>query len=212
MRNLFLFLAGVTGTVIILRMVLAVNGFDVFTATHTRIDGILEGVLLAILYHYAPETFRKWQDRRWIWLVVLVLVLVFFRLNLQSPWAISLSYDCANAMGVALLLLLYRHREGHRRPALYRLIAWIGLYSYGIYLWHVSVIAPLLHVAPHLPHWLGLVWIAVAPTLLGALLGIFFTKIVEFPALKLRDKMFPRKVDSAVGKPAEMEVKIQING
>ena len=109
-------------------------------------------------------------------------------------------------MGVALLMLLYRHREGgRRRSPVYRLVAWLGLYSYGIYLWHVSVIEPLTRVAPHLPHWLGLVWLAIAPTLLGALLGIVFTKLVEFPALKLRDRLFPRRVDSAVGIPAEVE-------
>lgn len=209
MRNLFIFLAGVTGTVIVLRMVLALNGFDIFAQTHTRIDGILEGVLLAILYHYTPETFRRWQNRRWIWFLILAIVLAFFRLNVQTPWAVSLSYDCANAMGVALLMLLYRHREGYRRHALYRAIAWIGLYSYGIYLWHVAVIAPSIRVASHLPHRIGLVWLALAPTLLGALVGIFFTKIIEFPALKLRDRLFPRKIDSAVGKPAESEVEAQ---
>jgi hypothetical protein len=39
----------------------------------------------------------------------------------------------------------------------------------------------------------------------GVILGIFFTKIVEFLALALRDKLFPRPVDSAVGVPAEVE-------
>lgn len=208
MRNLALFLVAVTGSVIILRMVLVVNGFDVFSATHTRIDGILEGVLLAILYHYAPETFRRLQQRQWVWLVILALVLIVFRVYSPTRLAASFRIDCANMMGIALLMLLYRHREGGRqRPAAYRFVAWLGLYSYGIYLWHVSVIAPLIRVAPHLPHWLGLVWLAVAPTLLGALLGIVFTKLVEFPALKLRDKLFPRRVDSAVGTPAEIEVK-----
>ena len=102
-RNLSLFLAAVTGSVVILRMVLVVNGFNVYTATHTRIDGILEGVLLAILYHYAPATFRRLQQRRWVWLVVLALVLVVFRVDSPSPLAASFRIDCANAMGIALL-------------------------------------------------------------------------------------------------------------
>ncbi len=212
MRNLFFFLASVTACVIVLRMILAVHGVEVYGPTHTRIDGILEGVLLAILYHYAPETFRRLQDRRWLWLATLALVLVFFRVRPPTQWATSLSIDCANAMGVALLMLLYRHREGvRRRSPVYRLVAWLGLYSYGIYLWHLSVIEPLTRVVPHLPHWLGPVWLAIAPTLLGAMLGIFFTKLVEFPALKLRDRLFPRRVDSAVGIPAEVEEKALSN-
>ncbi|MEO8736455.1 MAG: acyltransferase [Edaphobacter sp.] len=126
MRNLFLFLAATTGGVILLRMVLAVNGFDIFSATHTRIDGILEGVLLAILYHYAPQTFRRLQSHRWLWLIILLGALVFFRVNPRSPLADSFSYDCANAMGIALLMLLYHHREGRQRPALYRFVRGSG--------------------------------------------------------------------------------------
>ena len=28
-----------------------------------------------MLYHYAPETFRRLQDRRWLWLAILALAL-----------------------------------------------------------------------------------------------------------------------------------------
>jgi peptidoglycan/LPS O-acetylase OafA/YrhL len=207
MRNLFIFLACVTGGVIVLRMFLSVRGYDVFSATHTRIDGILEGVLLAILYHYAPEKFRRLQEQRWIWLAMIAGALVFFRLHPESysRWAISPGYDCANAIGVASIMLLYRHREGRKRSALYRLIAWVGLYSYGIYLWHVSVISPIVGASHHFPHWLSIVWLAVAPVVIGGLIGVVFTKLIEFPALKLRDKLFPRRVDSAVEIPVEME-------
>lgn len=205
MKVFFVFLALLTLCVIGLRTFLASQGKDVFSYTHTRIDGILEGVLLATLYHYVPDTFRRLQSYWWLWLSILVAALVCFRINAHSPLAASLSYDFANAMGIAVLMLLYKHREGQRRTALYRLIAWIGLYSYGIYLWHVAVIDPAVKVTKHLPGWMTSVWIAIIPSLLGVLVGIFFTKIVEFPALALRDKLFPRPVDSAVGVPAEIE-------
>ncbi|RZU39439.1 acyltransferase family protein [Edaphobacter modestus] len=205
MKMFFFFLIGMTLSVIVLRAILAAHGHNVFSETHTRIDGILEGVLLATLYHYAPETFRRLQRPRWLWLSIIVAAIIYFRLNLHSPIATSLTFDCANAMGIAVLMLFYRRREGKKRPALYRFVAWIGLYSYGIYLWHVSVVEPAVKVSTHLPHWFAAVWIAVAPSILGVIVGIFFTKIVEFPALALRDKLFPRPIDSAVGVPAEIE-------
>ena len=106
-------------------------------------------------------------------------------------------------------MLLYRHQEGKKRSAAYRFVAWIGVYSYGIYLWHVSVSAPIRAVGAHLPHTVDRLWEGLAPLALGAVLGIVFTKLVEFPALKLRDRLFPRKVDSAVGTPAEVEYEEQ---
>jgi peptidoglycan/LPS O-acetylase OafA/YrhL len=121
----------------------------------------------------------------------------------QWPRSSSLSYVCADAMGIALLLLLYTHREGNRRPAIYPLIAWIGLYSYGSYLWHLPVIAPVMSASHRFPGWLGTMWITCEPALLGISLGVAATKAVEFSALALRDRLFPRRVDSAVGIPAE---------
>jgi peptidoglycan/LPS O-acetylase OafA/YrhL len=138
---------------------------------------------------------------------MLMAVLVFFRIRLQQPWAQSVSYDCANLMGLALLMLLYRGRKDQKRPALYRFVSWIGLYSYGIYLWHVSVIAPIVSFAPRLPRGIAIVWEGAGPFVLGSVLGIMFTRLVEFPSLKLRDKVFPPRVDSAVGISARVEAK-----
>lgn len=205
MRVFFGFLVAFVFAVIALRTSLALRGQDVFPYTHTRIDGILEGVILATLYHYVPETFRRLQSYWWLWITILAAALIDFRLNIHSSIGASVSFDFANAMGIAILMLLYKHRAGRRRSALYRLVAWIGLYSYGIYLWHVSVIDPSVKVAKYLPGWLSPVWVAVVPSLLGIGIGILLTKIVEFPALALRDRLFPRPVDSAVGIPAEIE-------
>ena len=137
---------------------------------------------------------------------LIVIAVAFLRWQDRSKvWTASLSYNFADAMGVSLLMLLYRHREGRRRPAIYRFIAWIGLYSYGIYLWHVSVVSPIMTASQRMPHWAVVVWVSLAPAVIGILIGVVFTKLVEFPALKLRERMFPRRVDSAVGTPAELE-------
>ncbi len=198
-------LAAVCAVVVVLRLVLIERGYEVVNRTHTRIEGILYGVLLATVFHYRPEMFRRWQDRRWVWATVLLGSLVFFRLQTEAPWSASLGWDAADLLGVALLMLLYRPGKVARRSALYRLIAWIGVYSYGIYLWHVAVIAPSMAMGGHLPRWLLPWWTAVIPVAAGIGLGAFSTKVIELPALKLRDRFYPRRIDSPVGAPAEVE-------
>jgi peptidoglycan/LPS O-acetylase OafA/YrhL len=205
MRSVFFFFAALAISVSVLRLALLRHQFAYFAPTHTRIDGILYGVVLAILYHYAPETFHRMQERRWIWLGALAAALLFVWLRVPRWWEPSVSLDFANLTGIALLMLVYRHREGKKHSLLYRLVAWIGLYSYGIYLWHVSVDAPIQAMDRHMPGWLLPAWEGVATPVLAIALGYVTTKLIEFPALRLRERWFPRLVDSAVGTPAEFE-------
>lgn len=203
-RTVALALAGLAVLVVLGRLFLIAHGHEVVNRTHTRLEGILYGVILALLYHDRPATFRRLQANPWPWLLLLGAALAFLRFQTSALWSVSLGWDAADMLGVALLMLLYRPRKQKRSP-LYRLTAWIGVYSYGIYLWHVSVIAPSQSVAKHLPAGLAPVWLGLAPVVAGILLGAVFTKLVELPALKLRDRLFPRRVDSPVGVPGEEE-------
>jgi peptidoglycan/LPS O-acetylase OafA/YrhL len=207
-RTMFVLLVVASAAVIALRFLLAAHGYVTFFRTDTRIDGIFYGVMLAIIYHYRPEMFSRLQSWRWrwLWLLVVVFALAYFGFIFHGFWAGPLSWMLADGMGIALLMLLYRHREGKKRWLIYRVIAWIGLYSYGIYLWHVSVIAPMRAFARHLPFRLQTPWEVLIP-LAGILVGALTTKVIEFPSLKLRDRLYPRRVDSAVGIPAEVEKK-----
>ena len=54
----------------------------------------------------------------------------------------------------------------------------------------------------HMPHSLQRTWLALAPVLAGIALGTLATKSVELPMLRLRDRLFPRRVDSPAGPPA----------
>lgn len=208
-RTLFLSLFGAILIVIAQQVYFSWKGYNIFGWTNTRIDGIFCGVMLAILYHYRPAIFHRLQRMWWIWVILIVATLAYLRFGDMSWFlAPAVSWDAANLMGVATLMLLYRHHPDAKHSALYRLVAWIGLYSYGIYLWHVSVMAPIEHLASRLPAKAAYEVIAIGPIVLGIVLGILMTKLVEFPALRLRDRLFPRRVDSAVGIPAEIEEKM----
>jgi peptidoglycan/LPS O-acetylase OafA/YrhL len=205
MRNLFFFFAALCLCIVLLRLSLAGEHIPVFDPTHTRVNAIFYGVMLAILYHYAPETFHRMQRWRWLWIGIPVATLFYSWFHFFTWWDPAISLDLADFSGIALLMLLYRHWEGKKHNRLYRAVAWIGLYSYGIYLWHVSVDAPIAAVAQRLSSWMEPAWRGMAPLVAGIFMGVVTTRLVELPALKLRDKWFPRRVDSAVGTPAELE-------
>jgi peptidoglycan/LPS O-acetylase OafA/YrhL len=200
MRTLFLVLAIISLGVVVLRIVIATRGDDpdFYNKTHMRIEAILYGVMLAILFRYAPSTFERLQRLWWIWTGALAAGLLYFRLDLQGAAFASLGLDVANFVGIALLMLLYRRGRTRTRSMLYRCVAFIGMYSYGIYLWHVSVIVPVLAVGPFLPSWLVPVWTSFAPPASAILAGILLSRLIEFPALRLRDRLFPGVMDSPV--------------
>jgi peptidoglycan/LPS O-acetylase OafA/YrhL len=205
MRTLFFFLAELCILILFLGLFLSFSRLPVFTPTHTRVDAIFYGVMLAILYHYAPETFHRMQRWRGLWLGVLAASLLYSRFHFAAWWDPPVGIDLADFCGVALLMLLYRHWEGKKHNWLYRAVAWVGLYSYGIYLWHVSAGSYVQAVEHRMPTWLVPAWEGVAPLVAGISIGVVATKLIEFPALRLREKLFPRRVDSAVGTPAELE-------
>jgi peptidoglycan/LPS O-acetylase OafA/YrhL len=92
------------------------------------------------------------------------------------------------------MLLLYGY-DGwiiHTKP--YKLVVWIGRYSYGIYLWHLSVRTPLEKLAHKLPPSCAWIFLFAMQYVAAILLGAIATKLIELPMLKIRDRLFPRGV------------------
>ncbi|HEV2272670.1 MAG TPA: hypothetical protein VGR96_00820, partial [Acidobacteriaceae bacterium] len=88
-----------------------------------------------------------------------------------------------------LLLMLYR--PGKRRTLPYRLVARMRFFSYGIYLWHVSVLRPVDWVVERVPRPIAPVISTLLPYLLAIPLGIVAAKLVEQPFLRLRERLTP---------------------
>ncbi|HVG27355.1 MAG TPA: acyltransferase [Acidobacteriaceae bacterium] len=204
-RGLFLFLLTVCLLEIPFRYFLVMTGHLVFLPTHARIDSIGYGVLLAMLFHFAPERFSRLRSKTWLWLLCLLISVVALRQYNAPAFFLATSHDAATLLGISVLLLLYRPLPpGRTHNLLYRAVAWIGLYSYGIYLWHVSLVGPtekLMARQSFIPA--SLTWIVIR--LAEIAVGVLTTGLCEIPALHLRDRLFPRRVDSAVGTPALQE-------
>jgi peptidoglycan/LPS O-acetylase OafA/YrhL len=76
----------------------------------------------------------------------------------------------------------------------YRLIARIGVFSYGIYLWHISVERPVDWAVAHVPHAFSAVTSTLLPYALAIPLGILMTKLVELPFMRLRERVVPSTI------------------
>ncbi len=204
-RSAFIGVAALAAGVVAWRFLLASRGVDTQLRTDTRVDGILYGLLLAMVYHFAPGRFQRLQQRWPLLLAVLSGGLLYLRLQLHTWWDAPLQYLLMDACGVAVLLLLYRRHTGVRHGWLYRAVAWIGVYSYGIYLWHLAVLVKVIALARHLHGTPATAVLLLLPFALAIVVGVVATKLVEFPAVALRDRLFPKPVDSAVGEPAVLE-------
>ena len=189
-RRFFFGLGVVAVSVTVYRTWLGVSGHGLyFFQTHTRIDALMLGVMLAIIFHFSHDRFLQLQNRRYLLGVVLVASVAALLISPQfkpnGPQVIA-----ADLGSGALLLLSYKPNQGsHGR--LYKLVANIGLYSYGIYLWHTSVTGPVVFLV----HRLNLPWAEYPVRLVSAIvLGAIMTKLIEFPFLRLRETVMPAAV------------------
>jgi len=162
--------------------------------THLRSDSLFFGVFLAYLFHRHPIGFLSIASRfRHVLLGAGVLLLSpAFCLPLETT---PFLYTCGLTLfyiGSGCLLV---SALGFRAPAsrFARAIAYIGSHSYSIYLWLMPVaIMGASVVALHFPrhdHWL----IYSTTYLLGAVtFGIMMALLIEFPVLRMRDRLFRR--------------------
>jgi len=170
---------------------------DAFAFTQYRIDSLLFGVLLAALYWMKPDAYRRLAARVGL-LVAVVLLLVAWLVFATPHFALdeSLGYTLQAIGFCALIVLVLEHSHRLSGSRIYRAVAWTGLYSYGIYLWHSLALAPgdfLIHRSTALGLPPVVVWgIAIVAQFAIAIgLGYLTTRAVEYPFLRLRDAWFP---------------------
>lgn len=177
-------------------------------ATHLRFDSLFWGVFLGYLHHFLrafDAYFKRW---RWALSVLgLALLSPMFVLELESSRFVqsygfsllSLGYGCL-LMAMLSVNILTGDRPLRRGAAwMVRAMAFVGYYSYSIYIWHVDLAGKPMHVmlqkgllAP-MPPAVGWAVAALMFLLLSVGSGLVMARLIELPALRLRDRLFPSR-------------------
>ena len=177
--------------------------------THDRIDSLFVGVLLSYLSHFHPERFRALARRRRGLLAMAAVLLTPLLLKEDNGFVVTVGFTLI-AVGYASLLLVVVTTQpdlasagGLRLRWPTRVLAYIGVYSYSIYLWHIlagrlpaTVLAGSAALAFLRPEakWVVVMGVYV---LLGLGAGIIMGKAIELPALRLRERLFPATPQAA---------------
>lgn len=168
-----------------------------FFQTQYRIDSLLAGVMLAAVYWMKPDLYRRLAQKKGM-LLAIVGVLVAWLAFATRHTALdeSIGYSIQAAGYAALIVLMLEHSGSMSRMWLFRAIAWVGVYSYGIYLWHSIAFAPA-DILIAKTSALGLPALVIWALALGFQIavavsaGYVTTRLVEFPFLLLRNALFP---------------------
>lgn len=179
--------------------------------THLRADSLMFGVLLAYYTCYKPDRVAGWCRSRGLILTFgLLLLLPEMRLLQTNPFVFTVGYTLL-AVGYGLVLLAVSGAAERsqrlqsiigRRPV--RWLAAVGRCSYSIYLWHLLTVRPFeAWMVAHAPAagprapW----WCAITLTYVSASVGVgwLMARLVEFPVLRLRDRVLPSRRTEATG-------------
>ena len=150
---------------------------------HLRIDSLFAGVTLGYFQHFRKEEFAR-AGRFPLWLPAIALLAPLAFCDLQTPWMDTIGLAMLS-VGFALFVLWAVNRTMPEWELL-KGMAWVGRYSYSIYLWHLIVKA-------YLGYYESGQRLITLPLYVIACLGIgrLAAYLVETPFLQLRDKLYP---------------------
>jgi peptidoglycan/LPS O-acetylase OafA/YrhL len=184
--------------------------------THLRLDSLFFGVMLSYAHHFHRERFERLVGpRRWLLLIGGVMLLApAFVVPLETSALMYTVGLTAMYLGSGLLVMAASAYDTGRSRIVGALAA-VGAFSYSIYLWHM----PFLRMAlPVIEEHMGGRFGFGARTALylggSVVVGIVMARLVEVPALRLRDQRHPslarrparirasRSIETPVASPA----------
>lgn len=170
-------------------------------ATHLRLDSLFFGVAISYGYHFHRSAFIEslYPWRRWLIVGGLLLLTPPFVFQLETtPFIFTVGLTVLYLGSGMLLVGTFLSDVPRSRPVI--VMATLGAYSYSIYLWHLFVrewAGPVVDVT-----WGTSPGFAIRTTVyvIGSLVfGMVMAKIVEVPALQVRDRWFPSRTPGAIG-------------
>jgi peptidoglycan/LPS O-acetylase OafA/YrhL len=157
-----------------------------YCATDTRIDSILFGCALALWGNPVLDPTRISENVWKYWLFPLSLAGLALSFGVSNPsFADTARYTLQGVCLVAVFVVAIRYPDwGPMRPLNSRLLSWIGLISYSLYLLHLCVLKVVYSVWGH-SIWVLLCvgWVAS----IGLAAAIYYA--IERPAGRLRKRL-----------------------
>lgn len=173
-----------------------------YIASHERMDALFCGVLIGYFYHFRPvvldELMRPTVNRVAIAVASLGLLSFAYFYGRDSMFLATLGYSFLY-LGFAGVLLLSLYVRGIFSGKLARIMelvgsvaAYVGMYSYSIYLWHGPAAAwlpgffrrtlgfPVGEYGRFTVYFVG-----------SLVIGIVTSKLIEYPVLRFRDRILP---------------------
>ena len=174
-----------------------------YIGTHERMDALFFGVLLGYFYHFRPSVLEKLMrssgNRVVIALASAALLSPAYFWSRDNKFFATFGYSSVYlGFGGVLLLSLYLHGllpKGIARVAelIGSAFAFVGVYSYSIYLWHGPTGAWLPGLVRRIIHFPTRTLGNFAVYFLGSLaIGITMSRLIEYPVLHVRDRLFPQ--------------------
>jgi peptidoglycan/LPS O-acetylase OafA/YrhL len=173
-----------------------------YTASHERMDALFFGVLIGYLYHFRPtildQLMRPTVNRVVMAVASAVLLCFAYFYPRDSRFFAVFGYSFIY-LGFAGILLLSLYVRGILSGKLARLMellgsaaAYMGMYSYSIYLWHAPVGAWLPGAIRRALGFPTGTYGRFAVYFVGSLVvGTVMSKLIEYPILRLRDRVLP---------------------
>ncbi len=180
--------------------------------THLRFDSLMFGVLLSYWAQFHARRFWEFARPRYFLFILAGVFLISpgFLLTQETPWMYTYGFTVLYlGFGAILIGTLSAPMELMPRvlQVFVRPFAFIGGFSYSIYLWHIPWLI-LLGAAGVL----RIPYLGVAVFILGSIaVGIMTSRLVEIPMIRVRDRLFPRDTDLAQVSHSELRIQTTAN-
>lgn len=177
------------------------NPYKTFYPLHLRADSLCAGILISWLYHFRKETLQQWVNKNRLWLCMLsvLLLLSLFIFPFYNGFILTVGFTLTySGYAVVTILMLFPVTGSgagvFTTPlrTVYRFVAWVGFYSYAIYLFHVFIGFGVVNNFRKLTGLSGLWPLELIVFIAGNIIfGYFISRLVEQPVLRWRNRVYP---------------------